>query len=145
MMCNRLDEDGGHLFCKCKWVKQICRELNMQEVRCRLASQESVKMFLSLIWEMEEHMQLRVVTLLWQWWLERNRVREGERRRSISELAYVIMVQSDEFLKIGSKEHLIQSSTPKRWCKPVGDTLKINIDGSYIAETRAPASAHLCG
>ena len=27
------------------------------------------------------------------------------------------------------------NSTPKRWCKPVGDTLKINIDGSYIAET----------
>ena len=101
VMCNRLDEDGGHLFCKCKWVKQICRELNMVEVRCRLASQESVKMFLSLIWEMEEHMQLRVVTLLWQWWLERNRVREGERRRSISELIpNDIVVQSDEFLKI---------------------------------------------
>ena len=54
----------------------------MEEVRCRLASQESARTFLSLIWEMEEHMQLRVVTLLWQWWLERNRVPEGERRQS---------------------------------------------------------------
>jgi len=50
---------------------------------------------------MDEHMQLRVVTLLWQWWLERNRVREGERRRSVSELIpNDIVVQSDEFLKI---------------------------------------------
>ena len=72
VMCNhRLDEDGGHLFCKCKWVKHVWRELNMEEVRCRLASQESARTFLSLIWEMEEHMQLRVVTLLWQWWLEK--------------------------------------------------------------------------
>lgn len=94
-------------------------------------------MFLSSIWELEELMQLRVVILLWQWWLERNRVREGERRRSASELAYayVIAAQSDEFLKIGSKEHRVQSTTPKRWCKPIGNTLKINVDGSYIVET----------
>lgn len=56
-------------------------------------------------------------------------------KKQASELAYVIVAQSDEFLKIGSKEHRVQSSTPKRWCKPRGDTLKINVDGSYIAET----------
>ena len=62
---------------------------------------QHIRMFLSFIWEMDEHMQLRVVTLLWQWWLERNRVREGERRRSVSELIpNDIVVQCDEFLKI---------------------------------------------
>jgi len=62
---------------------------------------QHIRMFLSFIWEMDEHMQLRVVTLLWQWWLERNRVWEGERRRSVSELIpNDIVVQCDEFLKI---------------------------------------------
>ena len=58
----------------------------MEEVRCRLASQESARTFLSLIWEMEEHMHLRVVTLLWQWWLERNRVRKARGGDQLSEL-----------------------------------------------------------
>lgn len=33
VMCNRLDEDGGHLFLKCKLVKQLWRELNLEDVR----------------------------------------------------------------------------------------------------------------
>ncbi|RLN42620.1 retrotransposon protein, putative, unclassified [Panicum miliaceum] len=137
VMCNRLDEDGGHLFCNCKFVKYIWRELNIEEVRCRLANQVSVQMFMSLIWELEEKMQLRVVMLLWHWWLERNRVREGERRRSASELAFIIAAQSDEFLKIDSKAHQAQNGPSKHWCKPVGDTLKINVDGAFFAETKS--------
>jgi len=43
VMCNRLDEDGGHLFLKCKLVKQLWRELNLQEVRLRQAEQNSAK------------------------------------------------------------------------------------------------------
>lgn len=43
VMCNRLDEDGGHLFLKCKLVKQLWRELNLQKVRLRHAEQNSAK------------------------------------------------------------------------------------------------------
>ena len=56
-------------------------------------------------------------------------------RRTASELAYIITAQSDEYLKISSKENRVQTGTPKRWCKPTGDSLKINVDASYIAET----------
>ncbi|KAE8797725.1 NAC domain-containing protein 78 [Hordeum vulgare] len=30
-MCSRLDEDGGHLFLKCKLVKAVWREQNLEE------------------------------------------------------------------------------------------------------------------
>lgn len=53
-------------------------------------------------------------------------------RRTASELAYIITAQSDEYLKISYR---VQTGTPKRWCKPTGDSLKINVDASYIAET----------
>jgi hypothetical protein len=33
VMCNRLDEDGGHLFLKCKLVKKVWRELNLEDER----------------------------------------------------------------------------------------------------------------
>jgi hypothetical protein len=35
-MCYRLNEDGGHLFLKCKSVKQVWRTLVLEEVRVSL-------------------------------------------------------------------------------------------------------------
>lgn len=100
-----------------------------------MAEQNSAKTMMVLIWEMEENVQLRVIMLLWLWWLERNRVREGE-RRSASELAFIITAQADEFLKIATKAHRFQNSESRHWCKPAEDVLKINVDGSFMAEMR---------
>jgi hypothetical protein len=32
-MCNRMNEDGAHLFFKCKEVKKVLRELGMESTR----------------------------------------------------------------------------------------------------------------
>lgn len=40
-VCCRVDEDGGHLFFKCKTVKQVWRFLNLEEERVILADKES--------------------------------------------------------------------------------------------------------
>jgi hypothetical protein len=85
---------------------------------------------------MEEKVQVRVIVLLWHWWLERNRVREGERRRVAAELAFIVPAQSDEYLKIATKEHRVQNSGSRHWCKPAEDVLKINVDGSFMTDTR---------
>jgi hypothetical protein len=37
IMCNRYIEDGGHLFFKCKCVKDVWRELTLEDQRCKLA------------------------------------------------------------------------------------------------------------
>jgi hypothetical protein len=42
-MCNRLDEDGAPLLLKCKEVKKVWRELNMDGVRCKLAESTSAR------------------------------------------------------------------------------------------------------
>ena len=107
VMCNRLDEDGGDLFLKCKLAKHVWRELNLEEVRLSLAEQSSAKTMLTLIWEMDENVQLRVIVLLWHCWLERNSVREGDRSRPASELAFIIKAQADEFLKIATNDHRV--------------------------------------
>ena len=43
VMCNRLDEDGGHLFFKCKQVRWLWGELQMESTRADMMSAESVK------------------------------------------------------------------------------------------------------
>lgn len=35
-LCHRLDEDGGHLFLKCKAVKKCWQGLNLENIRCEL-------------------------------------------------------------------------------------------------------------
>jgi hypothetical protein len=44
------------------------------------------------------------MVLLRRWWLERNRVREGEKRRSASDMAMLVAKLSDEFQAIGRTE-----------------------------------------
>jgi hypothetical protein len=63
-ICQRLDEDGGHLFLKCKEVKKVWRELNLETVRCQLAECGSAKEMMELVLKMEPKMQLTVIVAL---------------------------------------------------------------------------------
>jgi hypothetical protein len=78
---------------------------------------------------------VQVVTLLWNWWLERNRVREGERRMEPVHLACIARKTSDEFLAIGSQRPVSAARRMRRWVRPTEDVLKINSDGAYRSET----------
>ena len=83
----RLDEDGGHLFLKCKEVKRVWRELNLEDVRCKMADCVSAKDMMELVLKLEPKTQLSVILLLWLWWDERNKYRQEGRRRSAVEVA----------------------------------------------------------
>jgi len=72
------------------------------------------------ILELGEKISVQVVTLLWNWWLERNRVREGERRMEPDHLAYIVRKTSDEFLAMGSQRPVSAANRMKRWTRPPG-------------------------
>ena len=42
-VCGRLDEDGGHCFLKCKYVRECWRALNLEDVRLKLCELPSAK------------------------------------------------------------------------------------------------------
>jgi hypothetical protein len=82
LLCGRFDEDGAHLFFKFKCVKGVWAALQMEDVRSKLAQPLSA---MELVWEvlkLEDSVQRRVITLLYLWWTERCRVREGETPRT---------------------------------------------------------------
>jgi len=72
-----------------------------------------------------------VVTTLWHWWLERNRIRGGEKRREVGGLAFEIRFHTEEYLKLAASENPKPPKTLRRWTKPGGEVLKINSDGSF--------------
>lgn len=67
-ICNRLDEDGSHLFLKCKGVRAVWRELNLEAIRCLLAEATSARDMMERILKVEGKNQLIVICLLWIWW-----------------------------------------------------------------------------
>ena len=68
---------------------------------------------IALILKIEEGLQLRVILLLYQWWNERNRVREGDRRRTVGDIAFVVHRNTDEFLELHKQAVVNHTSTPR--------------------------------
>lgn len=56
-MCNRFDEDMGHIFLKCKDMRLCWLLLNMEDIRVSLLSQNSAKDILEEIWALEKEIQ----------------------------------------------------------------------------------------
>ena len=110
-LCQRLDEDGGHLFLRCKEVKGVWRELNLEAVRCRLLEVGSARQMMEMIHKLEAKTQLIVILLLWLWWDERNKLREEGRRRSALELAYIAAAMADKFKAKGAVQSIVGFST----------------------------------
>ena len=99
VMCHRMDEDGAHLFMKCKNVKKLWREVGLEETRVRLAQTESAEEFIRKVLELDKKQRMRVCILLYHWWRERNNVREGERERNTTDLGLMIQTYTEDLLK----------------------------------------------
>lgn len=76
------------------------------------------------ILRMEEGLELKVVLLLWLWWSERNVVREGEHRRTASDLAFMVHRNAEAFLELHKKPAAVKNNSRKRWAKPPHEWLK---------------------
>lgn len=130
-VCGKYFEDGGHLFIKCKNVKQRWRALLLEDVRLRLLECNSAKECLSLIFSLPEDRMLLSVALLWCWWMERNRGNHGEKRLEVEAFRYMVNHHADEW-----KEFLVpKPASPvvqqRRWEKPPSHMVKINTDAAF--------------
>jgi hypothetical protein len=77
-LCLRLNEDGGHVFLRCKVVKQIWRQLQMEETREKLCEASNAMLLLETILNLEEEEKLMTCCTLWIWWAERNKANSGK-------------------------------------------------------------------
>jgi hypothetical protein len=90
-----------------------------------------------MILNMVKRDQMYACATLYQWWKERNNAREGGRRKSPAELAFIIQAQAEEFLKTPEPPVRASREELKRWTRPVEDVLKINSDGFFNPQTGA--------
>lgn len=95
-------------------MKKIWRELNLEDLTCELANLHSARAIVEALSALGENEKLTASLLLYTWWNERNRRREGDGRREAHLLAVVK-----------------QARRPSHWERPTLDTMKLNIDGAF--------------
>jgi len=114
-VCWRLNEDGGHCFLKCKFVKKCWRALNLEQLRLVLIDLNSAKQVAIKILSLEEDKKLLVIDFLWVWWDARNKANAGAKIMSTEEIAYKVQtMKSFDNLRTQEKANKKQSELTLR-------------------------------
>lgn len=138
-MCSRLDEDGRHLFLKCKLVKVVWREQNLEDVRLQLLACQDPHGMFEQIFTLPREKILRVAVLLWDWWTSRNKVNSGEEGKTPQEMSGFISRHLMDFGVSTVQRSPVPSSPVQKWCPPPSAMVKLNFDAAYNGETGAAA------
>ena len=128
-LCFRLNEDGGHIFCKL--VKPIWRGLQMEDTRELIARCPSGPSLLQEIFNLNEEKRLTACCLLWIWWAERNKANRGEKPRTSDEIITSVTVHVLEYKNMQVKKLIPSNKMQLQWSRPMHNFLKINVDGAF--------------
>ncbi|TVU49312.1 hypothetical protein EJB05_00620, partial [Eragrostis curvula] len=101
-----------------------------------MAEMESAKEVFEFILSLREEMKLDLITT-WTWWTERNRIREGEQRRTTTGLTQSINAYLAEVANLNEKEAKPMYKIKQRWSKPEGEFIKVNCDASFSPSDRS--------
>jgi hypothetical protein len=99
-MCWHLDEDGGHIFLRCKAVKQIWRALDCEDLRLSLCDCTNARQVTDHILSLPKEKRSLAIILLWDWWTSRNKANFGERMLSTDEVCVRIRKHLLEFCQV---------------------------------------------
>jgi hypothetical protein len=127
----RLDEDCGHLFFKCKRIKECWRALESEHVRVMLEGCKSGKETISLILDMEPKAQEKTLIFMWKWWSARNKTNEGQRMPTTSEICSFVLYHLMEWEKLQNGSLPVKSKHQLKWKPPPTGFYKLNFDASF--------------
>jgi hypothetical protein len=134
--CKRLDEDGAHLFVKCKGVTHLWKAFEMEQERIRMCEYSSPQDMVLEILAMDENKRSLACCMLWRWWLNRNKINAGEIGCSEYDLIGQVKYWAAECAMFCRKsEKKEQHSTAVHWRPPTTEIIKINLDGAFSQTT----------
>jgi ribonuclease HI len=130
-ICNRLDEDGGHVFLKCKRVKECWNNLGLSETREKLLACNSAHAMLETLWTCNEESKMKALVLMWEWWGVRNKANAGEMVRSAAEVCHSVERHMMDFQSIRPPRKPPKPPNILKWEKPKENMVKVNFDGAF--------------
>ena len=132
-LCNMRNETAKHLFVECHEVKQVWRELELEHVRQRLTECNTVDSTLQVLWQIPEKDRMVVIIMWWQWWSQRNKVREGDKPMDHMQFAARVACTAGEYQGCFCKTPSLPASMTC-WSPPPEDTIKFNVDGAFTPD-----------
>ncbi|XBI67156.1 hypothetical protein VPH35_046564 [Triticum aestivum] len=138
----RLDEDGGHIFLRCKFVKQVWRQMNLEEIRLQLMEKPNAVVVVEAVCSLSAEVQCQVAVLLWDCWTTRNKIYAGEKAWSASEVTSMVQRHLLDFAPVVLPQ--IRIDTPAtRWEPPRRDFVKVNFDAAFKQDARDGAYGYV--
>lgn len=125
-VCHRFDEDGAHLFFKCKVMEKLWTYLGLSREREILLFKSSARDVMETVMNLKEEPKLRCCYALSMCWSERNRIREGEHERVAIWLSHNIQVRMAEWHKQLANTEKARLRVVRRWERPEQDYIKVN-------------------
>ncbi|XP_073367670.1 uncharacterized protein [Aegilops tauschii subsp. strangulata] len=134
-MCSRLDEDGGHIFLRCKAVRQVWRQLDLEEIRLQFLELPNAMAVVQAVCSLSDNTRSQVAVLLWDWWTARKKVNAGDKARSTGEVVSLIQRHLLDFSP--TVPAAVREAAPvARWEAPSPDFVKVNFDAALHQDTR---------
>jgi hypothetical protein len=134
-VCHRLNEDGAHVFLRCKGVRQVWTRLALENVREKLLLCDGPKDMMNSILKLEQRDKIRCVAMLWEWWKHRNKINAEGAMLNVDEVVFSAGRGALEYEQFCVSSVQKQAQVLISWKPPDGEALKVNIDGSFFATT----------
>lgn len=131
-VCHRLNEDGAHIFLRCKGIRQAWAGMGMEDVRASLLLCNGPKEMLYKMLQLELPRKLKGVALLWTWWKHRNKINAGEGKLDVDEVIFNTTRCAAEYEQFCVPPPVQKGNIQQSWRPPGDDRLKINMDGSFF-------------
>jgi hypothetical protein len=80
---------------------------------------------------LSEKEKLLSVSLLWNWWQERNRGNHGESYQSVDSFQYNVRRHVDEWVTYLRKKDEVHTSLTHKWEAPPDEFIKLNVDAAF--------------
>jgi hypothetical protein len=133
-----LDEEGAHLFLKCKEIKKLWIQFGLEKVRERMCACIDAKEMIKEILNLEMDQRVLIVCMLWCWWRIRNKINAKESKGAgdslVSQVQYWVSESAMHCKKVSVTG--MPPTHSVNWTAPEGDVLKINVDGAFNPLTR---------
>jgi hypothetical protein len=145
--CKHLDEDGAHLFLKCKEMKRLWNSIGMEDLHHRMSTHETAQAVVQEILLLNDEKKVLIFCMLWRWWMQRNKKNIEGMITSVDEILRQARYWTNESLQVCSKR--MQQSTPgpiQRWQKPAEQVLKgvIGCSHHFFGSLRTRTLGELC-
>uniref|UniRef100_A0ACD5UP38 Uncharacterized protein n=1 Tax=Avena sativa TaxID=4498 RepID=A0ACD5UP38_AVESA len=117
-LCHRLNEDGGHIFLKCKMAKACWNSLGLGATRERLLPCSLAHNMLEELWKRDTNVQLKALVLTWEWWSVRNKANSGEAVASYLDVCHRVERHMMDFIHLKLPAIPPKPPDQHKWVKP---------------------------